>query len=127
MRHGVAHRKLGRDSAHRRATLRNLVSNAVLHDRIRTTLARAKEAQPLCDRIVSIAKQNRPSARTVASDYLFQPSVTVPKLFDHLVTRYATRPGGYTRIIKCGRDPRDSSEMAILEFVDAPGDTKFEL
>ncbi|KAI9175671.1 54S ribosomal protein L8, mitochondrial [Blastocladiella emersonii ATCC 22665] len=127
MRHGLAQRKLGRDSPHRRALLRNLVSSLVLHDRIRTTLPKAKEAQAIADKMVTLAKKGTPQARVQASGYLFQTAFTVPKLFDQMAARYAARPGGYTRIIKCGRDRVDSSPMAILEYVDAPGDTKLEM
>ncbi|KAJ3350506.1 hypothetical protein GGF32_004823 [Allomyces javanicus] len=127
MRHGLALRKLGRDSSHRRALLRNLVSSLVLHDRITTTLPKAKEAQALADKMITLAKKNTPQARKAAAAFLFQHSITMPKLFDALAARYANRPGGYTRIIKTGFNPRDSSPTAILEYVDAPGDTKIAM
>ncbi|ORZ36504.1 ribosomal protein L17 [Catenaria anguillulae PL171] len=127
MRHGLAHRKLGRDSAHRRALLRNLVSSLVIHDRIRTTLPKAKEAQALADKMVTLAKAGTPKARKQAEAFLFSHSITLPKLFDTISKRYQTRPGGYTRVIKIGNDPKDSAPMAILEYVDAPGDTKIAL
>ncbi|KAL7753063.1 54S ribosomal protein L8, mitochondrial [Sorochytrium milnesiophthora] len=124
MRHGNALRKLGRDSAHRRSLLRNLVTSLVLYDRITTTVPKAKEAQRLAEKMVTLAKRGDNHARTQAEAFLFQPNVTVPKLFSQVAARYTTRNGGYTRIIRVGSGKYDKSPQAVLEYVDAPGDLK---
>jgi len=116
MRHGMANRKLGRTSSHRNALFRNQLSSLIEHERIITTLPKAKELRPQIERLVTLGKSDsvhnrRQAERVVAEDAL------VAKLFDTLGPRFTERPGGYTRIIKLGPRRGDAAEMAILEFV----------
>ncbi len=117
MRHRVAHRKLGRTSEHRLSLLRNLTSALILHERIRTTLAKAKELRPFAERLVTLGKKDSLHARRQALKVIPRKNV-VAKLFNEISPRFAERPGGYTRILKL--DPRkgDGAEMAFIEFVD---------
>lgn len=116
MRHGMVNRKLGRTSAHRSALFRNQLSSLIQHERIVTTLPKAKELRPQIERLVTLAKTDnvhnrRQAERTIANDTL------VGKLFETLGPRFAERPGGYTRIIKLGPRRGDAAERAIIEFV----------
>jgi large subunit ribosomal protein L17 len=117
MRHGVDGRKLGRKSAHRKALYRSLVIALITHERIQTTTPKAKEARRLADRCVTFAKKGDLAARRhVAS--LLNDKTAVQKLFDELGPRYASRPGGYTRVLKVsGMRHGDNAEMSLLEFV----------
>jgi large subunit ribosomal protein L17 len=118
MRHRVAHRKLGRTTPHRRALLRNLATALFDKERIRTTLPKAKELRPYAERLITLAKreENRLHARRLAARDLQDPAV-VQKLFDTIGARFATRPGGYTRILHLGPRKGDGAEMAYLELV----------
>ena len=118
MRHRVAHRKLGRTTPHRRALLRNLATALFDKERIRTTLPKAKELRPFAERLITLAKreENRLHARRLAARDLQDPAV-VQKLFDTIGARFATRPGGYTRILQLGPRRGDGAEMAYLELV----------
>jgi large subunit ribosomal protein L17 len=118
MRHRVAHRKLGRITPHRIALLRNLASALFERERIRTTLMKAKELRPYAERLITLAKRedDRLHARRLVSRDIQDPGV-VKKLFDSLGARYATRPGGYTRILRLGPRKGDGAEMAILELL----------
>jgi large subunit ribosomal protein L17 len=118
MRHRVAHRKLGRTTPHRRALLRNLATALFDKERIRTTLPKAKELRPYAERLITLAKreENRLHARRLAARDLQDPAV-VQKLFDTIGARFATRPGGYTRILHLGPRRGDGAEMAYLELV----------
>ena len=118
MRHRVAHRKLGRTTPHRRALLRNLATALFDKERIRTTLPKAKELRPFAERLITLAKreENRLHARRLAARDLQDPAV-VQKLFDTIGARFATRPGGYTRILRLGPRKGDGAEMAYLELV----------
>ena len=118
MRHRVAHRKLGRTTPHRRALLRNLATALFDKERIRTTLPKAKELRPFAERLITLAKreENRLHARRLAARDLQDPAV-VQKLFDAIGARFATRPGGYTRILRLGPRKGDGAEMAYLELV----------
>jgi large subunit ribosomal protein L17 len=116
MRHGMVNRKLGRTSAHRNALFRNQLTSLIEHERIITTLPKAKELRPQIERLVTLGKNDsvhnrRQAGRVVADDGL------IAKLFDTLGPRFTERPGGYTRIIKLGPRRGDAAEMAILEFV----------
>jgi len=116
MRHGMVNRKLGRTSAHRAALFRNQLSSLIEHERIITTLPKAKELRPQIERLVTLGKNDsvhnrRQAERVVGDDGL------IAKLFDTLGPRFTERPGGYTRIIKLGTRRGDAAEMAILEFV----------
>jgi large subunit ribosomal protein L17 len=118
MRHRVAHRKLGRVTPHRIALLRNLATALFEQERIRTTLMRAKELRPYAERLITLAKRedDRLHARRLVLRDIHDP-VVVKKLFDSLGARYATRPGGYTRILRLGPRRGDGAEMAILELL----------
>jgi len=117
MRHQKKTVKLGRSQAHRDALLANQVCSLIIHQRIRTTLAKAKAARPLAEKMVTLGKKGTLHARRTATAYLHQPAA-VKKLFDEIVPRSATRAGGYTRIIKLGPRKSDSAPMAVLEWVD---------
>ena len=116
MRHRIAGRKLGRTAAHRLATLRNLSGALIEHERITTTLAKAKELRRFAEKLVTIAKRETLHARRTALRQIPNRKA-VAKLFDTLSARYATRPGGYTRILKLGPRRGDNAEMALIEFV----------
>jgi large subunit ribosomal protein L17 len=118
MRHRVAHRKLGRITPHRTALLRNLATALFERERIRTTLPKAKELRPYAERLITLAKRedDRLHARRLVLRDIQDPGV-VKKLFDTLGARYATRPGGYTRILRLGPRKGDGAEMAIVELL----------
>ena len=118
MRHRVAHRKLGRTTPHRQALLRNLATALFERERIRTTLPKAKELRPFAERLITLAKRedDRLHARRLAARHLQDPAV-LKKLFDTIGARFATRPGGYTRILRLGPRKGDGAEMAYLELV----------
>ena len=118
MRHRVAHRKLGRTTPHRLALLRNLATALFERERIRTTLVKAKELRPYAERLITLAKRDGDglhARRLVRRD--IQDGEVVKKLFDTLGTRFAGRPGGYTRILRLGPRKGDGAEMAILELL----------
>ena len=116
MRHRKDHRKLSRTHSHRRALLRNLVTSLIEHERIETTLAKAKEARRVGERMITFAKRGDLSARRHVARYVHGES-NVKKLFDTVAPWYETRNGGYTRILKLGRRLGDAGEMALLELV----------
>src|SRR5512139_3437474 len=118
MRHRVANRKLGRTTPHRIALLRNLATALFDKERIRTTLPKAKEVRSFAERLITLARRedNRVHARRQVARDIQSPAV-VKKLFDTLGARYATRPGGYTRILRLGPRHGDGAEMAYLELV----------
>ena len=118
MRHRVGHRKLGRITPHRTALLRNLATALFERERIRTTLVKAKELRPYAERLITLAKRDGDglhARRLVRRD--IQDGEVMRKLFDTLGTRFATRPGGYTRILRLGPRRGDGAEMAILELL----------
>lgn len=117
MRHRVAHRKLGRTKEHRRSLLRNLAASLVLHERIRTTLAKAKELRPFAEKLVTLGKKDTLHARRRALSIVPRKEV-ITKLFNEISPRFADRQGGYTRILKIGYRRGDGAEMAFIEFVD---------
>ncbi|HUJ31446.1 MAG TPA: 50S ribosomal protein L17 [Candidatus Acidoferrum sp.] len=116
MRHLKSGYKLGRNPAHRRATLRNLVTNLIEKERIETTLLRAKAARPLAERMITLGKRDSLHARRQAAAFLMTTGAT-QKLFSDLAPRFAERPGGYTRIVRTGWRIGDGAELAILEFI----------
>ncbi len=118
MRHRVAYRKLGRITPHRTALLRNLATALFERERIRTTLMKAKELRPYAEKLITLAKRDddRLHARRLVLRDIHDP-VVVKKLFDTLGARFATRPGGYTRILRLGPRKGDGAEMAILELL----------
>ncbi|KAL1879903.1 hypothetical protein VTK73DRAFT_6715 [Phialemonium thermophilum] len=122
------YRHLGRNSAHRQALLRNLVTALVKHESIHTTWHKAKEAQRLADKLITLAKRNNETSRRAAQGILFTPQDLLPKLFGELRERYANRPGGYTRVLRT--EPKDTysqAQSAILELVDSPTDLRFKM
>jgi ribosomal protein L17 len=123
MRHGVAHRKLGRTTSHRLAMLRNMSASLIKHEQIRTTLPKAKELRPYVEKLVTLAKHGGLSNRRLAHARL-QDDAQLAKLFDVLAARYADRQGGYVRVIKAGIRRSDATPMAIIEFVDRDVDAK---
>ncbi len=126
MRHRKKTVKLGRSQAHRDALLANQVCSLIIHQRIRTTLAKAKAARPFAEKMVTLGKKGTLHARRTATAYLHQPAA-VKKLFEEIAPRSATRAGGYTRIIKLGARKSDSALMAVLEWVDtAPVEAEAE-
>ncbi len=117
MQHNRFGRKLRRSTSHRLAMFRNQLMSMVEHERIATTLEKAKELRPLVERVVSMGKNDSVPARRKV--YRWVPSRSlVKKVFDTLGPRFTDRPGGYTRILHLGRRRGDNSEEAILEFVD---------
>jgi large subunit ribosomal protein L17 len=116
MRHLNSGSKLGRQPAHRRATLRNLVTNLIEKERIHTTLLRAKATRPLAERMITLGKRDSLHSRRQAAAFLMTPNAT-KKLFADLAPRFADRPGGYTRIIRTGWRIGDGAELAIIEFI----------
>lgn len=117
MRHKIAHRKLGRTTAHREAMFRNMAAALIKHEQIITTLPKAKELRPYVERLVTLAKKGGLSNRRLAHARLMD-DVQLRKLFDELAPRYADRPGGYTRVLKAGYRASDQAPMAVIEFVD---------
>ena len=118
MRHRVAHRKLGRTTPHRLALLRNLATALFERERIRTTLMKAKELRPYAEKLITLAKRDegRLHARRLAARDIHDPQV-LRKLFESLGSRFADRPGGYTRILRLGPRKGDGAEMAIVELL----------
>jgi len=118
MRHRVAYRKLGRVTPHRNALLRNLATALFERERIQTTLMKAKELRPYAEKLITLAKRDddRLHARRQAARDIQDPTV-LKKLFDTLGARYATRPGGYTRILRLGTRRGDGAEMAVVELL----------
>jgi len=117
MRHRVHGRKLGRTSAHRKALFRNQLTALFTHERIVTTVAKAKELRPIAERMVTIARTGTLAARRKVAT-MVQDKEIARRLFDEIAPRFADRPGGYTRIMRLGRRHGDNAELAIIEFVD---------
>ncbi|MDA1093736.1 MAG: 50S ribosomal protein L17 [Acidobacteria bacterium] len=130
MRHRVAHRKLGRTSEHRMALLRNQSTMLLRHERIDTTLAKAKELRPFVERLITVAKRGLADGvdttkalharRLVARD--LADKKVVSKLFDTIAPRFADRPGGYARVLRLGRRQGDQAEIAQIELVGSEYD-----
>ncbi len=129
MRHRVAGKRLNRSSGNRRALRRNLVTELIRHERIRTTRAKAEAIRGQAEKLITLAKrgiaasEEEPSrvlsARRLAAARMNDPEM-VRKLFDEIAPRFATRPGGYTRMLKLGLRKGDAAEMVVLELVDTP-------
>ncbi|PIV80731.1 50S ribosomal protein L17 [bacterium CG17_big_fil_post_rev_8_21_14_2_50_64_8] len=117
MRHNVSGRKLNRTTAHRKMLYRNLVTSLIKHERIQTTVPKAKEARSVAEKLITYAKRGDLHARRIAARKITEPAV-LAKLFEEIGPRYAERPGGYTRILRMGPRKGDNAEMAILELVD---------
>jgi large subunit ribosomal protein L17 len=116
MRHQVKKGYLRRNSAHRRALLRNLVTSFLERERITTTLGKARVTRPLAEKMITLGKRGTLHARRQALAYMTKESA-VKKLFDEIAPRFSERPGGYTRIVKLDRRMGDGSVMALLELV----------
>jgi large subunit ribosomal protein L17 len=117
VRHRKAGRKLGRDSAHRKALYANLAGALIEHGRIRTTEAKAKEVQPIIEEMITLGKRGEVAAHRQAVAFLRSKPVA-HRLFAEVAPRFADRPGGYTRIVKIGPRQGDAARMAYLELVD---------
>lgn len=124
MRHGISGRRLGRDSAHRKALFRNLIKELFTHERIQTTEAKARAIRSDAEKLITKAKRgiadggNRVHAQRQVVAFLDDKTVA-KKIFDDIAPRYTTRNGGYTRMIKLGKRPGDAAEMALIELVES--------
>src|SRR5437899_7352412 len=123
MRHRNAHRKLSRNSSHRRAMLRNLVTDFLDHGRLMTTLPKAKEIRPLAEKMITLGKRDSLHARRLVQSYVMRETVA-KKLFDTVAPKFADRNGGYTRIIKLGNRKGDGADMAIIELLGSELEVK---
>ncbi|KAL4814061.1 ribosomal protein L17 [Aspergillus spinulosporus] len=121
------YRHLSRKSSHRQALLRNLVTSLFKHESITTTWAKAKEAQRLAEKLITLGKKNTETSRRTALSTFYTPHEILPKLFGPLRERYANRPGGYTRVLRVEPKKDDQAPSAILELVDGPKDMRFAL
>lgn len=123
MKHRVAHRKLGRDSDHRRAMLANMAASLIKHEQIVTTLPKAKDLRPYTEKLITLGKKALAEPKTALAKRrqaiaILRDQDQVRKLFDVLAERYADRPGGYIRILKAGFRYGDAAPMAVIELVD---------
>jgi large subunit ribosomal protein L17 len=125
MRHLKAGRKLNRTGAHRKALLRNMVTSLLEHEQVRTTDAKAKELRRVAEKMITLAKRGSLHARRQASAYIRSRRV-VSKLFTDVATRFAERPGGYTRIVKLGHRRGDAAPMSVIELTDRGETAKAE-
>lgn len=123
MRHRWGGRKLGRTSSHKRALMRTMVTEFFEHEKLVTTVCKAKELRPVAEKMITLGKRDSLHARRQALAFLRTKPV-VFKLFDSLAPRFAERNGGYTRILRLGTRVGDAAEMAMLEFVDAEAQAK---
>ena len=123
MRHRNAGFKLGRNTSHRRAMLRNLVTSIILMDRVETTITKCKATRPIVEKMITLGKRGTVHARRQALSYMMTPE-SVDRLFNVVAPRYATRPGGYCRVLKAGFRQGDNAPMAVIEFVDRDVDAK---
>ena len=123
MRHGAAHRKLGRTSSHRTAMFANMAASLIKHEQITTTLPKAKELRPFVEKLVTLGKKGDLHARRQAISHV-RDVTQVGKLFETLAPRYAERNGGYIRIMKAGFRHGDNAPMAVIEFVDRDVEAK---
>ena len=117
MRHQKAGRKLNRTASHRKAMFANMAASLIEHEQIVTTLPKAKEIRPIVEKLVTLGKRGDLHARRQAISQIRDVAV-VSKLFDAIATRYASRNGGYLRIMKAGYRHGDNAPMAVIEFVD---------
>lgn len=116
MRHRKKGRQLSRTASHRKAVLRNLATSLFRHERVETTQAKAKELRPYAERLITLAKRGDVHARRLVGRKIADREI-LGKLFDDIGPRYASRPGGYTRILKTGSRRGDGAEMAFIELV----------
>lgn len=118
MRHRKNGRKLNRTSAHRKAMFANMATSLILHERITTTVPKAKELRTVIEPLITLAKRGDLHARRLAARTIRQDDA-LHKLFSELAERFAERPGGYTRVVKIGNRRGDNAPIAFIEFVDA--------
>jgi len=123
MRHGKSGRKLNRTASHRKAMFTNMAASLITHEQILTTLPKAKEIRPIVEKLVTLGKRGDLHARRQAVSQV-QDQDAVRKLFDVIASRYATRNGGYLRIMKAGYRQGDNAPMAVIEFVERDVDAK---
>ena len=116
MRHRVKGKKLGRNTAQRKALLRNLATSFLDKERVRTSLSKAKAVRPVAEKLITLAKKNTLHTRRRALRFIYKREV-VKKLFEDIGPRFTERPGGYTRIVKIGPRAGDGVEMAVIELV----------
>ena len=126
MRHRKRGRQLGRNSKHRLALFRNLVTSLLEHERIETTEAKAKELRGITDRLITLGKEGTLHARRGALRVL-RTKQTVQKLFDDVAKRFPSRKGGYTRIIKTRQRPGDAAKLVAIELVEKGNETQNEI
>lgn len=120
MRHGVSKRKFNRPTAHRSSMFKSMSCSLIEHERITTTLPKAKDLRPIIEKLVTIAKDNSLHARKLVLSRLHNNVPAMKKLCDDIAQRCKTRTGGYTRILKSGFRYGDAAPTAIIEFVDKP-------
>lgn len=123
MRHGMSGRKLNRTSSHRKAMFANMAVALLKHEQIKTTLPKAKDLRRIVDKLITLGKRGDLHARRQANSVLRDDKITA-KLFDELATRYESRPGGYTRVLKAGFRHGDMAPMAFIELVERNVDAK---
>lgn len=125
MRHRNSGRQLNRNSSHRKAMFRNMAASLFRHELIKTTLPKAKELRRVAEPLLTLSKSDSVANRRLAFDRLRDREM-VSKLFGELGPRYAERPGGYLRILKCGQRAGDAAQMAYVELVDRPEEASDE-
>ena len=118
MRHRNGGFKLGRNTSHRRAMLRNLVTSIIVHDRVETTITKCKASRPIVEKMITLGKKGDVHSRRQALAYLMTDD-SVTRLFSVVAPRYATRPGGYLRIVRTYTRKGDAAEMAVIELLGA--------
>src|SRR5215468_4299694 len=123
MRHRNEGRKLSRNTSHRRALLRNLVTSLLEHGRLMTTLPKAKEVRPLAEKIITLGKKDSLHARRQVHSYLLKDA-TAKKVFDTIAPKFGERKGGYSRIIKLGNRKGDGADLAIIELLGSELEAK---
>src|SRR4026208_1724938 len=123
MRHRNEGRKLSRNTSHRRALLRNLVTSLLEHGRVMTTLPKAKEVRPLAEKMITLGKRDNLAARRMVHSYLLKDA-TAKKVFDTIAPKFADRKGGYSRIIKLGNRKGDGADLAIIELLGSELEAK---
>lgn len=123
MRHRNQGRKLGKKTQHRNAMFANMAAALIKHEQIKTTLPKAKELRPVVEKLVTLSRRNNLHARRLALSQI-RDETQVKKLFEVIGPRYASRPGGYTRVLKAGFRHGDNAPMAFIEFVDRDVEAK---
>jgi len=120
MKHRIAGRRLDRTTEHRTAMFRNMVTSLIRHERIQTTVPKAKELKRIVDKVITAAKRGRQHDRRLVNRDIKDVEVLV-KLFGPVAEQFKSRPGGYTRIVRVGRRTGDNAEMAVIELVERTG------